>query len=98
MKIQNELDQYVMYEPEHRDGLATLIMFNPVSDDMVKKLVREMKCKSCELNLIPTKIIKKHLDKFTPLLSFIINKSLNEACFPDRWKIGVARLKKCILD
>ena len=74
-------------------------MFNPVSDDIVKKLMREMKCTSCELDLIPTKIIKEHLYKFAPLLSLIVNKLLNKACFPDRWKIVVVRplIKKSIL-
>ena len=56
---------------------------------------------SCKLDLIPTKIIKKkQVDKFAPLLSLIVSKSLNKACFPDRWKITVMRplIKKCNLD
>ena len=81
LKIWNELDQNALYEPEHCDGLTTLNMFNPVSDDIVKKLVREMKCKSCGLDLIPTKIVKEHLDKFSPLLSLIVNQSLIEVHF-----------------
>ena len=51
-KIWNELDQYALYEPGHRDGLTTLNMFNPISDNTVKKLVREIKCKSCELDWV----------------------------------------------
>ena len=72
-------------------------MFNSVSDDIFKKLVTKMTCKSCELDFIPIKIIKEHLDKFSPLLSLIVNRSLNEACFPDTWKIAVVRplIKKC---
>ena len=32
MKIWNELDQYALYEPRHRDGLITLNMFQPMID------------------------------------------------------------------
>ena len=50
MKIGNELDQNALYEHRHRDGLMSLNIFNVVSDDIVKKLVRDMKCKLCELD------------------------------------------------
>ena len=100
MKIQNELDQCALNEPGHRDGLTTLNMFNPVSDDIVKKLMRQMKCTSCELDLIPTKIIKEHLYKFAPLLSLIVKKITEWCMFSDRWKIALVRplIKKCNLD
>ena len=80
-KIWNELDHYALYESRNRDGLTTLIMLNPASDDIVKKFMKEMKCISCQLDLIPTKLIKEHLDKFASLLSLIVNKPLYEACF-----------------
>ena len=39
MEIQNELDQYALYEPGYRDRVATMNMFYLVTDDMIKELV-----------------------------------------------------------
>ena len=67
---------------------------------MVKKLVRSMQSKLCELDLIPVTSSKEHLDDIVSLLLSIVNKLLEDACFSDRWRTaGVTPLiKKCNLD
>ena len=42
MKIWKEFDQYALFEPRCRNLLTTFNMFYCVTDDMVKKLIRNM--------------------------------------------------------
>ena len=42
--------------------------------------------KSCCLDPVPTKVVKECLDELVPLLTVIINQSLQSGVFPDVWK------------
>ena len=42
--------------------------------------------KSCSLDPVPTKVVKDCLDELVPLLTVIINQSLQSGVFPDVWK------------
>ena len=55
-----------------------------------------LKPKSCELDAIPTSILKLMQPKVTPLISKIVNQSLGDGCFCREWKTTVVRplLKK----
>ena len=48
---------------------------------MVKKFIRNMQSKSYELDLIPVTFLKKYLYDFVLLLSLIVTKSPEDACF-----------------
>ena len=93
MKSWNMLDQYTLYEPRLRDLLTTFNMFCPVTDDMVKKLVRSMQSKAF------LKFLKECLDDFVTLLSLIVSKSLEDTCFSEKWKTVVVRslIERCNL-
>ena len=63
-------------------------------------VISSLKSKSCELDPIPTTILKVMLPKLLPLITKIVNKSLREGAFCRDWKTAVVRplLKKVGLD
>ena len=59
-----------------------------LSKDSVKNLVLTCSAptKSCSLDPVPTKVVKECLDELVPLLTVIINQSLQSGVFLDVWK------------
>ena len=74
--------------------------FELLSKDSVKKLVLSVPTKSYSFDPVPTKVVKECLDELEPLLTVIINQSLQSGVFPDLWKetIVTPTLKKCGCD
>ena len=63
-KIQNireNLNDKDLYIPSHKD-VPTLKYFKPVESDHVKTMIMSMQSKSCELDQIPTAVLKEILD------------------------------------
>ena len=62
----------------------------------VTKPIAKMQTKSCELDPIPTHVLKQMLPDFISIINQVINTSLNNACFCKEWKISIVRplLKK----
>ena len=50
-----------------------------------------MTTKSCEIDIIPTKLLKKVLKHYIPTLTKIINLSPDTGKFHEGWKSGVVR-------
>ena len=50
------------------------------------KAVLKLHSKSCELDIIPTKLVKAHLDYFIDAYTKIVNLLLKAAEFYDDWK------------
>ena len=73
--------------------------FNVLSCDNVKRLVKKSAIKSCTLDPSPTSLLKEHLEDFIPILTDIINSSLQCGKFPDILKNATVRplLKKANL-
>jgi hypothetical protein len=46
---------------------------------------------SCELDPLPTKLLKPCLDHVLPLITDIVNKSLSEQCVPASFKQAIVR-------
>ena len=57
-----------------------------------------MQSKSCELDCLPTHILKDHIDSFIPILTKIVNLSLGRGVFSEDWKTAILRplLKKVV--
>ena len=66
--------------------------FAPMTERQVRSLFGNMKTKSSELDLIPTKILKEHLDVFFPVLTKIINIGIENSTFYEGWKYVIVRL------
>ena len=77
-----------------------LSSFETVSEEEVRKIIVSTASKSCELDEIPTKYLKKSLDQCSEIITKIINLSLKEGLFFSSWKTAVVRplLKKPGLD
>ena len=56
--IRIELDQHPKYQPDRCD-VPKLTEFHPMSDKDILKIMNEMPTKYCELDAIPTAILKK---------------------------------------
>ena len=77
-----------------------LTSFSPVSSDELRKIILAAPTKSCELDPLPTKLLKPCLDHVLPSITDIVNKSLSEQCVPASFKQAIVRplLKKPNLD
>ena len=73
--------------------------FNVLSCDNNKRLVKTSATKSYTLDPIPTSLLKEHLEDFIPILTDIIQSSLQSGKFPDILKNAAVRplLKKANL-
>jgi hypothetical protein len=74
--------------------------FNLLTEDEVRKLIMKAPAKSCELDPIPTWLLKLCLTELLPLLTHIINLSFHTAEMPDEYKLAILLplLKKIGLD
>ena len=63
-------------------------------------IVRSMASKSCELDVVPTTLLKVILPHIIDMLVKIINASLEQGVFAEKWKVAIVRplLKKMGLD
>ena len=77
-----------------------LSSYKTVTQEDIEKLITKSASKSCELDPIPTWLLKHCLEPLLPLITRIINTSIEEAVVPDKFKIAHIRplLKKKNLD
>ena len=65
--------------------------FHPMSDKEILKIMNQMLTKHCELNAIPTAILKKLAPYNRKIIARIVNVSLTDGKFPSQWKIASIR-------
>ena len=72
----------------------------PITESDVERLVAVAPCKTCELDPIPTWLLKQCSSELVPLITTIINASLTKSVVPPDFKRAVIRplLKKSTLD
>ena len=68
--------------------------------DEIADLIRKLPAKSCELDPIPTKLLKDCLPTLAPTISQIVNLSIDQACVPMSLKVAhiIPLLKKPSFD
>ena len=81
------------------DGVP-LINFMPITESDVERRVAVAPSKTCELDPIPTWLLKQCSSELVPLITTIINASLTKSVVPPDFKRAVIRplLKKSTLD
>ena len=89
--IQNNLQHYPIYQPTQRDISQKLSNFEMLNQQEVFKLVMKMQTKSCEADVLPTRIIKDNILDFLPTLTDIVNLSLQEGTFIPEWRKAIIR-------
>ena len=70
-----------------------LSKFEALPLQSVRKLITNSPAKSCEIDPIPTSIVKECLDELSPTISSMINLSLEIGHFPDMWKGALVKPK-----
>ena len=75
-------------------------MFHPASDSEMKELTFNSPNKSCDLDPLPTALLKKSIDSLLQPVTAIINRSLAEGVMPSSLKCApvTALLKKAGMD
>lgn len=78
----------------------TTEVFAPASEDEVSKIIKSMSSATCALDPLPTSLIKQHLLGLIPVITAIVNSSVQTGVFPDCLKQALVqpRLKKKGLD
>ena len=102
-KIRADLDENtndMHYQEEHIFQGQSLSEFRPMSQEEVMKLIQESKSKSCELDPIPSDLLKYCINEVLPIITEIINTSLTLGIMPDVLKHAVVKplLKKLDLE
>lgn len=99
-KIRKALDEFSLHQVNENYSGTPLIEFKKFSEKEVRQLMGSMQTKSCESDPITTKFIKENIDEFLPILTKIINISLENGTFAEEWKLAILRplLKKVGLD
>ncbi len=63
--------------------------FVPLTDEQVREMIFKCKSASCDLDPIPTDLLKQCIDILLPVLTKMINLSLSTGIFPDAWKLAL---------
>ena len=74
--------------------------FKIMTANDVSEIIQDMGAKSCEMDPIPTWLLKNCLEELLPIITTIVNVSLQTGVFPDQMKSAIVRatLKKTNLD
>ncbi len=100
--IRTEIDaQTCTYQPSDcTQPDTTFSTFKPLSQDDVRKLVMKSKSTTCDLDPLPTSLLKDCLDVILPVLTKMVNLSLQTGVFPNEWKLAlvIPLIKKFGLD
>ena len=72
-------------------NIPQLSSFEPTTEAEVGKVIKNMPSKHCKLDPIPTWLLKKHLDKLTPMITDIINQSLQYGIIHPSLKAAIIR-------
>ena len=72
----------------------------PATEEEVREIIRKSPNKSCELDPLPTWLLKECLDELLPLITNIVNSSMKSGSVPKDFKSARIRplLKKSGLD
>ena len=63
-----------------------LSSFTPTTESEVKQFVSKASTAICGLDPMPTSFVKQHIDSLLPLLTNLVNESLETGVFPGVWK------------
>ena len=93
--IRDNLADHRLYKPKPTNMLK-VDTFKKLREEGVRKVISKMKTKSCDLNVLPTHILKEMLEHLLLTITRIINISLMKGIFIDKWKNALVRplLKK----
>ena len=68
---------------------CSMSSFKPVTNNELLETIKNMSSKHCDLDPVPTKLVMNCLPELLPLISHIVNKSLQTGVFPDELKAAL---------
>ena len=71
---------------ESQPTSKAISQFEPVSESTVRKVIRESPSKPCQLDPVPTWLMKECLDELLPFITQVINISLSSRIVPASYK------------
>ena len=79
---------------------SVLSSLKPATSDEIAKLIKNSAPKSCDIDPIPTLLLKLCQDELLPVITHIVNTSLSCSTVPKQLKLAFIRplLKKLLLD
>ena len=80
-----QCDDYIEYSV----NIPSFEAFEPLSENDVYNLIMDSKKKSSCLDPVPIDLLMKCLDVLLPVITKIINISLDTGCFPNDWKEAI---------
>ena len=86
-KIRQELDNKPEYKPTP-SSIPKLNSFKAVTEDKIKLIINKHATKTCELDPVPTSLLKAMLPAVLPTITTIMNTSLKHGIFTNKWKIA----------
>ena len=85
-KIRDDLDSHEKYTPYSQSAVPPFIEFEPLQEIEVTKIVKSMATKSCEMDVLPTTLLKYNLDHLISVLTKLVNTSLKQGVYAKSWK------------
>ena len=88
------------HTPDPQSAPATFSSFTPATVDEITQLIKSSPDKQCDLDPIPTSLLKKCLPVLVPTITNIVNLSLVSGTFPSNFKESIVTplIKKPSLD
>jgi hypothetical protein len=79
---------------------SPLLQFREITEDELRKVIQESNNKYCELDPLPTALLKSCLDELIPVLTQIVNLSIRNSEMPFQYKEAIVKplLKKPSMD
>ena len=82
-KIRDSLKYLDNHKPCHKDT-PIFDKFQELTTDDITKLITQLQTKSCELDVLPTNILKLYLNEQLPIITKFVNLSLKQGVFPSK--------------
>ena len=93
-KIDEKIDELGLIDADEKSpagDVATMEKFHPLSEDDVAKLIKTLPDQSCDLDPVPTVVLKQLLPTLLPVLTRIVNTSLQSGVFPSDLKQAIVK-------
>ena len=90
-QICDSLEGFENFSPQQHHSASKLSHFTPVTESEVVNVIKGMTSKSCEIDPIPTTLLKDILPSINKLITNIINISLQHGVFATTWKVAVIK-------
>ena len=90
-QIHDSLEGYETFSPLQHHSASKLSSFMSLMESDVATIIRGMASKSCEVDPIPTTLLKDILSSVIKPITTVINISLQHGIFASAWKVEVIK-------